>query len=85
MVIYRPGPGAGPLRRLERDQGLREATAAVGAPVVRAEGRSMTSQPIPPTGRVTSWDSVRKRALAVRLDLVRPDQRSGESSVGLTA
>ena len=26
-----------------------------------------------------------KRALAVRLDLVRPDQRSGESSVGQTA
>jgi hypothetical protein len=26
-----------------------------------------------------------KRALAVRLALVRPDQRSGESSVGLTA
>ena len=26
-----------------------------------------------------------KRALVVRLDLVRPDQRSGESSVGLTA
>ena len=45
-------------RRLERVQ-VRDAAAEVGAPVVRAKSRPMTSQPIRPTGRVTSWDSVR--------------------------
>ena len=36
MVMSRPGPGAGPLPRLERVR-VRDAAAEVGAPVVRAE------------------------------------------------
>ena len=38
----------------------------------------------PAAGSRDLWDSVRS-AFAVRLDLVRLDQRSGESAVGLSA
>jgi hypothetical protein len=64
---------------------VRDAAAEVGAPVVRAE-EPLDDEPADPADG--SRDLVglgQKRALAVRLDLVRPDQRSGESSVGLTA
>ena len=56
--------------------------AEVGAPVVRPE------EPLDNEAADGPRDLVglgQKRALAVRLDLLRPDQRSGESSVGLTA
>ena len=79
-----PVPVLGLCPRLERVPGF-AMPREVGAPVVRAE-EPLDDEPADPADG--SRDLVGlglKRALAVRLDLVGPDRRSGESSVGLTA
>ena len=79
-----PVPVLGLCHRLERPSRVRDAAAEVGAPVVRAEEPFDDESADPADGSRDLVGLGQKRALAVRLDLVQPDQRSGET-VGLTA